>query len=123
VGGAVFKTVEAEDLGLGGSIPLRLRYLQACAFRGRELWRGASICDTGYARYVVDKAASKGIRHGAADVENRATEARLQTADILEVLARRLERQGRYVEAARARRRARNLGLNPDAAERIVDER
>jgi hypothetical protein len=28
VGGAVFKTVEAEDLGLGGSIPLRLRCVQ-----------------------------------------------------------------------------------------------
>jgi hypothetical protein len=30
VGGAVFKTVVAEDLGQGGSIPLRLRYLQVC---------------------------------------------------------------------------------------------
>ena len=28
MGGAVFKTVEAEDLGLGGSIPLRLRHLR-----------------------------------------------------------------------------------------------
>lgn len=28
VGAAVFKTVVAEDLGQGGSIPLRLRYLQ-----------------------------------------------------------------------------------------------
>ena len=32
VGGAVFNTVEAEDLGLGGSIPLRLRYQQVCSF-------------------------------------------------------------------------------------------
>ena len=29
-----FKTVVTEDLGQGGSIPLRLRYLQVCAIRG-----------------------------------------------------------------------------------------
>jgi hypothetical protein len=34
VGGAVFKTVVTEDLGQGGSIPLRLRYLQVCNFSG-----------------------------------------------------------------------------------------
>ena len=34
MGGAVFKTVVTEDLGQGGSIPLRLRYLQVCSFSG-----------------------------------------------------------------------------------------
>jgi hypothetical protein len=34
VGGTVFKTVVAEDLGQGGSIPLRLRHLQECGFGG-----------------------------------------------------------------------------------------
>ena len=31
---ASFKTVVTEDLGQGGSIPLRLRYLQVCTFSG-----------------------------------------------------------------------------------------
>ena len=31
MGGAVFKTVEAEDLGLVGSIPIRLRDLRFCS--------------------------------------------------------------------------------------------
>jgi hypothetical protein len=35
VGGAVFKTVEAEDLGLGGSIPLRLRCMQVMGYARR----------------------------------------------------------------------------------------
>ena len=35
---ASFKTVVTEDLGQGGSIPLRLRYLQVCSFSGRA-WR------------------------------------------------------------------------------------
>ena len=35
VGGAVFKTVEAEDLGLVGSIPIRLRHLRFCFVRRR----------------------------------------------------------------------------------------
>ena len=35
---ASFKTVVTEDLGQGGSIPLRLRYLQVCNFSGLG-WR------------------------------------------------------------------------------------
>jgi hypothetical protein len=45
VGGAVFKTVVAEDLGQGGSIPLRLRYLQVCKIWGRPRLTGKGLKD------------------------------------------------------------------------------